>query len=289
MRDGRRGIVWVAMAAMVASAAACGGRPATGPRPANARPGFDTNAYPGDAAMRAWRDESPYEWVGYYLPAPCHRDASWSGRRAVLQRMRWGTAILYVGQQAWPIAPADTARADTVRTDTLAAPPDTTLPSPPPPQCSRRLLTAERGRTDADDAVAKTAAEGFPPGSVIFLDVERMDAVPQEMVDYLQAWLGRVLDDGRFRPGIYAHSTNADELRTAAQVVYAARGLAGEPSWWIAAGRGFAMELPPTASGHRFADVWQGVLDVSESHGGFTLIIDVNVASTPDPSAPGSP
>src|SRR3982750_3325429 len=37
--------------------------------------GFDTGAYPGDDAMRAWRTgDSPYRWAGYYLPSPCHQD-----------------------------------------------------------------------------------------------------------------------------------------------------------------------------------------------------------------------
>src|SRR5436309_1584745 len=36
-------------------------------------PGFDTNIYPGDKAMDAWKRSGEYEWVGYYLPAPCHR------------------------------------------------------------------------------------------------------------------------------------------------------------------------------------------------------------------------
>ncbi|HKW12329.1 MAG TPA: hypothetical protein VJO33_18225, partial [Gemmatimonadaceae bacterium] len=50
--------------------------------PATAHLGFDTSEYPGDDAMRAWRDDGSYEWVGYYLPAaPCHKDASWSGKR----------------------------------------------------------------------------------------------------------------------------------------------------------------------------------------------------------------
>src|SRR5438067_144329 len=43
--------------------------------------GFDTNVYPGDRAMRAWKASERYEWVGYYLPAPCHKDASWAGKR----------------------------------------------------------------------------------------------------------------------------------------------------------------------------------------------------------------
>src|SRR6266496_3581472 len=68
--------------------------------------GFDTYAYPGDEAMLAWRHESvPYEWVGFYLPSPCHRSDSWSGKRATLTDMGWGLAVVYVGQQVWGDAP----------------------------------------------------------------------------------------------------------------------------------------------------------------------------------------
>src|SRR4051794_18497664 len=43
--------------------------------------GFDTSEYPGDNAMATWKRDAPYEWVGYYLSAPCHRDDGWSGKR----------------------------------------------------------------------------------------------------------------------------------------------------------------------------------------------------------------
>src|SRR5438309_1310010 len=46
--------------------------------------GFDTNVYPGDKAMDAWKRTGEYEWVGYYLEAPCHSDTTWSGKRAQL-------------------------------------------------------------------------------------------------------------------------------------------------------------------------------------------------------------
>src|SRR5690348_1001268 len=64
-------------------------------------PGFDTSLYPGEAALRAWFGASPYRWVGYYLASPCHRDASWMGTLPTIQRIGWGTALLYVGQQAF--------------------------------------------------------------------------------------------------------------------------------------------------------------------------------------------
>ena len=63
--------------------------------------GFDTNVYPGDKAMDAWRRSGEYEWVGYYLQAPCHSDTSWSGKRARLMKDGWGLAVIYVGQQTW--------------------------------------------------------------------------------------------------------------------------------------------------------------------------------------------
>src|SRR6185295_13367439 len=96
---------------------AAGPVPAPGPAPrpgpaapsganaAGAFPGFDTGIYPGDEALRAWRQASPYVWVGYYLPAPCHRDASWSGKRERLIGMGWGTAVIYLGQQDWAASP----------------------------------------------------------------------------------------------------------------------------------------------------------------------------------------
>ena len=61
--------------------------------------GFDTNVYPGDRAMLRWKEVEHYDWVGYYLPAPCHKDPSWSGKRATLEEMGWGIAVVYVGQQ----------------------------------------------------------------------------------------------------------------------------------------------------------------------------------------------
>jgi hypothetical protein len=67
--------------------------------------GFDTSIYPGDDAMRSWRKHAKYDWVGYYLPAPCHKDGSWQGKRATLEAMGWGVAVVYVGQQTWGRTP----------------------------------------------------------------------------------------------------------------------------------------------------------------------------------------
>jgi hypothetical protein len=249
--------------------------------------GFDTSIYPGDAAMRAWRQTSPYAWVGYYLPAPCHRDASWSGKRETLVGMGWGTAVIYLGQQDWAAMPGRPAAQDTAaRADTTAA--QAQQPAPPP-ACSATLLSASRGITEAADAVAKTAAEGFPAGTVIYLDVERVTTVSPLLADYVRAWVEGVLAEGRYTPGIYVHRLNADAIAAAARAAYSARGRSGGPQFWVTSSTGFSLQLPPSASGVPYASVWQGPLDVSETWGGYTLQIDPNVADSRSPSAPRAP
>ena len=287
-----------ALAVAVALSAACGPSavapgpapgpaprpaPAAGPNAAGAFAGFDTGLYPGDEALRAWRQSSPYVWVGYYLPAPCHRDVSWSGRRERLIAMGWGTAVIYLGQQDWAAAPGAPAAPDTVaRADSANA----QAPAAPsaPPACSASLLSGARGGTEAADAAAKAAAEGFPTGTVVYLDVERVDAVSPALLEYVRGWIDGVLADGRYLPGIYCHRLNADALHGAARAAYAARGRAGEPPFWIASSAGFSLEQAPRGVGLDYANVWQGRLDVAESWGGVTLTIDANVADTRSPS-----
>jgi hypothetical protein len=233
--------------------------------------GFDTNVYPGDQALRAWREAGPYEWVGFYLPAPCHKDDSWSGKRETIAELGYGTAVIYVGQQAWGRSTSPSA-ALTRRAEKQGK------------TCDGALMGAERGRKEAADAVRKTAAEGFAEGTVIFLDVERMERVPQAMRDYYRAWTAAVLADGRFRPGVYVHKHNAELVYDDMKAEFAKAGSTEEPTFWVATGRGFTKDAAPTDVGHHFAGVWQGMLDIVEKHGGVRLPIDVNVAAVPSPS-----
>ncbi len=232
-------------------------------------PGFDTWRYPGDDVMDEWRRSSPYRWVGYYLPSPCHRAESFVGKRRFLAQSGWGIAVIYVGQQLF-------------EGETPAEITESTV-------CSSALLTAERGVIDANDAIARTSAEGFPPGSIIYLDVERVSRIPPELITYYDAWLRTVLADGTFRPGTYAHIANASGLYTVAQRLLESQGMGDSIPFWIAGGSGFTLESLPEDSGYRFTHIWQGVLDVARSWGGRELLIDENVARHPSPSAPESP
>jgi hypothetical protein len=271
---------------------------------ASGHPGFDTGIYPGDDAMRAWRTGgSPYEWTGYYLPSPCHPDEGWTGKRETLASMGYGLAVLYVGQQTWgrkPGAPhyvpvrvthkvkarvgfgkkRRTVTKHVTRTVMRRA------PRPKPTDtCNADFVSGLRGAQDGLDAANRAEREGFPHGTVIFLDLERMDVVHQRMRDYYMDWARIVLTDGRYRPGIYVHTYNADLVYNDVKTVYQVAGAEGEPPFWVAKSQGFELTKLPHEVGHAFAAVWQGVLDVEQTYSGKTIKLDVNVSGSPNPSA----
>lgn len=237
--------------------------------------GFDTHTYPGDEKMRAWRTapNAPYQWVGFYLPsAPCHKGTSWSGKRQSLVDMGWGLAVVYVGQQTWGRTPRNLtpAQSAALRKKNVT--------------CNADLITADRGVQDAQDAIRKTKAEGFPKGTVIFLDIERMEKMPTRMRDYYKSWVATVLTDGTYRPGIYVHSWNAQAVYDDVKSLYNAAGVKEEPRFWIASARDFSPEKAPTEVGHEFAGMWQGVIDVVRRVADVALPIDINVSNWRSPS-----
>ncbi|MGH7618864.1 MAG: glycoside hydrolase domain-containing protein [Gemmatimonadaceae bacterium] len=239
--------------------------------------GFDTHTYPGTSVMRAWKSTpgSPYKWVGYYLPAPCHDDKSWVGKRDTLARMGWGVAIVYVGQQTWGKVPRGLTPA---QRDALRKKND----------CSTDLISADEGKLDADDATARAAAEGFAEGSIVFLDIERMQTVPPAMRDYYRAWAARMLANKKYKPGVYAHQFNAPQVFTDVKDAFAAAGDTSTPRMWIAGGKGFDTGRAPQDVGYSFAGVWQGVIDVARSVANIRLPVDVDVASWLSPSESGT-
>lgn len=258
--------------------------------------GFDTNVYPGDGAMNAWKRSGEYEWVGYYLKGACHSDGSWSGKRARLTSNGWGLAVIYVGQQTWgkQLDPVKTTKVVTIRSKhskhvkhvTRTMTRKSKVPvATASDGCSASFVNAAQGRIDARDAIAKAEHEGFPHGTTVFLDVEYMKSLPQRMRDYYRAWTKTLLADGRYRPGIYAHTHNAATVYDDVSDVYDDAHASGDPAFWIAGTDGFSVESLPTEVGHEFATAWQGMLDVVRTHNGVKLPIDISVASVASPSA----
>jgi len=237
--------------------------------------GFDTHTYPGDAKMKAWRSapNAPYRWVGYYLPsAPCHKSTSWSGKRQTLVDMGWGLAVVYVGQQTWN------------RTPRALTPAQMAAQKKKGVTCNANFLSAQQGSAEAVDAIAKTRAEGFKPGSVIFLDIERMERIPSRMRDYYKGWVATVLTDGTYRPGVYVHSHNAKDVYADVKSLFDAAGVKEEPRFWVASARDFSADKAPAEVGHEFAGMWQGVIDVVRRVADIALPIDINVSNWQSPS-----
>ena len=123
------------------------------------------------------------------------------------------------------------------------------------------------------------------PGTVVFLDVEPMTVIPDAMRAYYRAWTRAVLADGRYRPGVYVHHSNAAAVYGDVRAAAAEAG-GGEVPVWVARTAGFSLARRPEESGFAFARVWQGALDVARTWGGVTLTVDENVAAAASPSAP---
>ena len=269
------------MAIVALSVAACTEHGITSPNPTlgdgSIHPGFDTSIYPGDATMSAWlKPSSPYEWVGYYLQAPCHRDPSWMGKRVTLTAMGWGLAVLYVGQQTFDGVPNIELplifdRVVPTQADFLPrahagimVPPTLAELESGAVTCSRTLLTTEQGSSDAIDAVTKTASEGFPTGTAIYLDIEHMDSIPASMDAYYRAWVQQVIADGRFRPGIYVDKANGAAIYEGVRRAYTDMNAMGSAVFWVTSPPGFSIDKSPQQVGFTWASVWQGEYDVTQ-------------------------
>ena len=268
-----------AKVAQVAAAVTGQNAPMADAQQAGKNMGFDTHTYPGDKTMAAWKAApgAPYRWVGYYLPSPCHRDPSWTGKRPKLVELGWGLAVVYVGQQTWGRTPRPLSPARAAAIVNSSKP------------CNADLVTAERGRADGDDAIAATEREGFPARSIVFLDIERMEKMPESMRDYNRAWTKRLLEDGRYRPGVYVHAHNAQTVYDDYKAEFAAAGVTEEPRIWVASGRGWEEGKAPQDVGFAFAGVWQGVIDVARTVADIKIPLDVNVSSWKSPSDPEIP
>jgi hypothetical protein len=222
-------LAFAALAAMLATPIYAQTVPAGGPR---SYLGFDSNEYPGDGSLGELR--KTFAFAGYWLNAPPGADTNpWLGKRATLAARDFGFLVLYNGR----------LEAELKRT-----------PSP------RRL-----GEQDADRATTTAAHEGFPRGTVIFLDQEEGGRLLDQQMDYVQAWIARVINNG-FRAGVYCSGipvkdgkdktiTTAEHIREEAhstEVAFFVYNDACPPS------PGCAYRAPaPAASGTPFAAVWQ--------------------------------
>lgn len=251
--------------------------------------GFDANDYPGDAALPALRRQ--FAFVGYWLTNPPGADHNpWVGKRELLRRAGFGFLVVANGRLDKEIVKAQRAG---------------TAP-------------AVYGQGDAAAAVAAARREGFPAGTIVFLDQEEGGRLLPEQAAYLLAWTEAVAASA-YRPGVYASGQPVPDGRgpdgrpatiTTIQDVRAQvdAGRLHQVAFWVAQdacppANGCSAQPPnAAASGTPDAAAWQYAQsprrkNITQACGatyardgncyapslpGFSL--DLNVADSPDPS-----
>jgi hypothetical protein len=246
--------------------------------------GFDRNAYPGDANLKALH--GTFSYTGYWLNnPPGEKMNSWTGHRAAVESAGFGFLVLFNGRLYAELKSAE------LKSVTRAT---------------------KLGNSDAQAAVSAARREGFPAHTIIFLDQEQGGRMLPEQKAYIYAWVDAVTAAG-FRAGIYCSGVpatddgnvvTAEDIRQNAagrQIVYWAINDACPP----APGCAFPKAPPsPAQSGVGFAEVWQfaqspqrkdaaarcsnynrdgncyppGIPASEQIH------VDVNTATSPDPS-----
>ena len=241
--------------------------------------GFDRNVYPGDANLKILRQT--FSYTGYWLNNPPGETANtWIGHRAAVESAGFGFLVLFNGKLYAQL-----------KSETNA----------------KRL-----GQSDARVAAASARQEGFPAGTIIFLDQEQGGRMLPEQKAYIFAWVDSIVAAG-FRAGIYCSGqpspdaqkvVTAQDIRQSAgsrQIIYWAINDACPP----APGCAFPQHPSnPAESGINFAEVWQFAQSpqrkdatahctnysrdgncyppgTSAAQG---LHVDLNTATSPDPS-----
>jgi hypothetical protein len=249
---------------------------------ANGYLGFDMNIYPGDDALPLLKQT--FSFASYWLGAPPGEKLnSWTGKRKTLQQQGFGFIVLFNARSSREIKNLQTAR--------------------------------ENGRQDAQRAATLAKEEGFPAGTIIFLDVEEGGRLSEAYQSYVQAWFEGLTSNG-FGPGVYCSGVpigegNGVRIMTA-QDIQAHAGTK-KIAFWVfndtcppSPGCTFPKAPPnPSASGADFAAVWQYAQTpmrkertahcratyapdgncYAPSDQAHKWFLDANVASTPDPSS----
>lgn len=195
-------------------------------------PGFDSNEYPGDAALPGLK--RAFSFAGYWLNVPPGaKSNNWKGKHGVVLENGFGFLVLFNGRTSSQLKSA----------------------------------AAELGKTDGQSAAALAREEGFRAGTVIFVDQEEGGRMTDAQNAYLFAWVDAVIERG-FRAGIYCSGipakegggqtiVTANDIRFHAgtrQIEYFVYNDVCPPS----PGCVYPEHAPsPSASGISFAAIWQ--------------------------------
>jgi hypothetical protein len=196
--------------------------------------GFDRNDYPGDASLEALRQT--FSFAGYWLNnPPGEKTNTWAGKRKAIESAGFGFLVLFNG------------RLDAELKNIAHA----------------KLL----GKSDGREAIIAARHQGFPQGTLIFLDQEQGGRMLPEQKAYIYTWVDTITAAG-FHAGIYCSGiaakeddgisiVTANDLRENAgrrNIIYFVSNDVCPPS------PGCVFPKSPSApakSGLDFADIWQ--------------------------------
>lgn len=193
--------------------------------------GFDRNDYPGDANLKTLRQT--FSYTGYWLNNPPGSTSnSWAGHRAAVESAGFGFLVLFNGRL----------------------------------YAQLKTVNAQRvGTADALIAASSARREGFPRGTIIFLDQEQGGRMLPEQKAYIYAWVDAIIAAG-FRAGIYCSGIRSNDGQNVvtAEDIHQTAG-SREITYWAIndacpPSPGCSVSLPPpnpSKSGVDFAEVWQ--------------------------------
>jgi len=196
--------------------------------------GFDHNDYPGDENLPALRKK--YAFAGYWLNKPLGAaNNTWIGKRKLVQAAGFGFLVAFNGRTFAEIK---------------------SIGDP-----------SKLGRSDGGTAVEAAKHEGFPPGTIIFLDQEEGGRLLPAQRGYLHAWINAV-KAASFEAGVYCSGIPAREALGASVVTaidIQQSGGGRKLGYWVSndqcppsPGCAFPPNPPmPAASGVALAQVWQ--------------------------------
>ena len=256
---------------------------AAAPESARSYLGADLNTYPGDGALPVLCKSLSF--LGYWLsPPPGTKENTWAGKRELLRKHGFGFAALYAGPQSSVLKSQNQAE--------------------------------QKGTADAKAAAAAARKEGFSSRTIVFLDIEEGGRLPPTYHAYLRAWADKLTHSG-YHAGVYCSGmpvnegggvtiVTADDIRTNIgnrEITYWVFNDACPPAPGCVAPQN---PPSPAASGVAYAAIWQFAQSprrkeftqrcavtyhrdgncyaaADTKHASF---LDLNVATSPDPSAP---
>jgi hypothetical protein len=228
---------------------------------------FDAKSAMTTGQMAIWKDASPYDGVGIYIPV----DEDWDNRADKDQdnlNAAWIDSILGDGWRIIPIyvghqAPASCAIGRFVN---MSGDGDT---------------AREQGRAAGVDAISSMQGLGIGQGAPVYLDIEGYrPGCGRTVIAYIEGWTEALQAEG-YLSGVYGSQSSVMTDLTAAAI---SGGFTLPDAIWVSSNSGVAgtlgLDFPPDNLWTN-ARIHQYRLSVTRTYGGVTREVDDNIVDAP--------